>query len=206
MDGITLDRLEKENVVRANVPKAPYVPFSDQKFPTPSGKIEFYLESQFEFGEELPFYREPLEHSPPGGDGRSPLRLLTVKNKNMVQTQLPNVDWIQELAGEPCLDINPEDARAREINTGQLVRVSNDRGELRIRAKLTQMVPPGTVNIHHGPWPEHFIKGHYNELLQAIDDPNVFNPSLEIEMIVKDTKAAAHMVHYDVLVYVAPTQ
>ncbi|MBI4333385.1 MAG: molybdopterin-dependent oxidoreductase [Chloroflexi bacterium] len=200
--GITLDRLEREKVVRANVPLAAYVPFADKDFPTATGKIEFYVESQLEFGEELPFYREPLESAPPGSGSGSLLRLLTIKTKNLVQSQLANVDWMQGPDPAPYLVISPADAGARGIGSGEMVRVFNDRGDLRIKARVSSTVPAGTVNVYHGPWPEHFVKGHYNQLLHAIDDPNAINPALETDQIVKDTKAAAHMVHYDVLVRV----
>ncbi len=40
------------------------------------------------------------------------------------------------------LEIHPDDAKARQIDDGQPVRVFNDRGEIRLTAKLTDAVQP----------------------------------------------------------------
>lgn len=202
VQGITLDRLDKEKIVRANVPEGDYVPFADKFFPTPSGKIEIYLESLIEFNEELPSYEEPLESAATEMGALYPLRLLTIKRKTWVQTQLPNVDWMEEIEPEPWLAINPSDAHDRGMKEGDLVTVFNGRGELQVKARLTQMVPRGTVNIHNGWWPEQFAGGHYNNLMQAVDDVNIINPSLEIDTVVRDQKGASHLIHYDCLVQV----
>jgi len=42
MEGITLEKLRKYGFLRLNTPTQPHVAFSDLKFNTPSGKIEFY--------------------------------------------------------------------------------------------------------------------------------------------------------------------
>ncbi len=201
LQGITMDRLDKEKIVRARVPERPYVPFEDKRFPTPTGKIEFYVESQVPFGEALPFHREPLESTATRGS-RFPLRFLTIKTKLFVHSELPNVDWMRELDPGPWLAVNPVDAAKRKIADGDAVRVFNNRGELTVKAKLTRTVPPGTVNTYHGWWPDHYRQGHYNSLLQPIDDVESINRALEIPQVIKDTKAAAHMVHYDCLVEV----
>ncbi len=199
--GITLDRLDSEKIVRAGVPEKPYVPFEDRQFPTPTGRIELYVESQVPFGEGLPFYREPLETTVTPGQ-LFPLRFLTIKSKLFVHSQLPNVDWMRELDPAPWLAINPLDAAQRGISNGDSVTVYNGRGSVTLKAKITRMAPPGTVNADHGWWPDHYRQGHYNSLLHAIDDPAQINPALEIDQVVKDMKAASHMVHYDCLVEV----
>ena len=204
--GITAERLEKEKIVRAKVPFIPEIPFGDKRFPTPSGRIEFYQEKWLEFGEELPLHKEPLE-SPRTSPlaQRYPLSLLTIKSRITTQTILANIDWLEKLEKvEPkaILDINPQDAQKRGIKDGDMVAVFNDRGKVKLKAMLNQSVPPGTVNTYHGSWPEHFAEGHYNDLLYRVDDLTAINPSLEIEPIVSDSKAAANYNSYDCLVEV----
>ncbi|MCX5821745.1 MAG: molybdopterin-dependent oxidoreductase [Deltaproteobacteria bacterium] len=99
LDGITFERLEKEKIVRGNLPSPPEIPFACGIFPTPSGRIEFYNESLVEFGEELPFHRETLEsprRSPLAG--RYPLIFLSAKVRATMHSIMANVDWMQEVS------------------------------------------------------------------------------------------------------------
>ncbi|MBD0305062.1 MAG: NADH-quinone oxidoreductase subunit NuoG [Nitrospiraceae bacterium] len=50
-----------------------------------------------------------------------------------------------------CLSLNPDDAAALQIAEGDLVRVSNDRGEFTAPAKLLDRIPRGLIQF-----PEHF--------------------------------------------------
>jgi len=53
---------------------------------------------------------------------------------------------------EPGLWISPADAAARELADGAAIRIYNQRGELRARARVTNHVPAGTVWMRDG-WP-----------------------------------------------------
>ena len=44
------------------------------------------------------------------------------------------------------------DAEARGISDGDLVDIHNDRGRVRIPAKVTRRIIPGTVSITEGAW------------------------------------------------------
>lgn len=48
--------------------------------------------------------------------------------------------------------INPVDAEASGISHGDLVRIGNSRGDLRIHARITTEVKPGVL-IAEGLWP-----------------------------------------------------
>lgn len=204
--GITPKRLESEVVIRANVPTVPHISFEDKRFPTPSGRIEFYSESLAGFNEELPSHKEHME-SPIASPlaRRYSLSLFTIKRKTRTQS-ITACDWILELEPEARLDINPVDAAERGIEDGHIVEVFNDRGKARLKARLTGIVPPGAVNIDYGWLPEQFIAGHYSELFLRIDDPQQINPALDIEPIVSDSRAAGHTLHYDCLVEVKSAQ
>ena len=202
LEGISWDRLREEVAIRANVPDAPYTSFEDKKFPTPTGRIQFYDERLIPFGEELMSHKENLE-SPVASPlaGQYPLTLLTIKT-NLRTHSIKACDWILELQPEPLLDINPVDAAKRDIADGQIVEVFNDRGKAKVKARLNEVVPPGTVNMDHG-WPyDAYIDGHYNELLHRVDDPNQIKPSLDIEPIVHNPHSADHLNLFDCLVEV----
>ena len=203
MAGITLERLEKEKIVKGNVPAAPPVSFLDKKFPTPSGRIEFYQERLLQFGEELPIHKEPLESPRTSALARKyPLTFFSVKDRTFTHTQMANVDWMREIEPEPRLDINPLDAQRRGIKDAEMVLVFNDRGRVKLKARLTEAFPPGTVNVSHGWWPEQFAEGHYSDLAHRIDDLSIVNPSLDIEPVISDRVAAAHLIYWDCLVEV----
>jgi anaerobic dimethyl sulfoxide reductase subunit A len=48
--------------------------------------------------------------------------------------------------------INTIDAKDRGIEDGDLVDVYNDRGRIRIPAKVTERIMPGVVNVSEGAW------------------------------------------------------
>ena len=54
--------------------------------------------------------------------------------------------------GEPMLDLHPEDAARRGIADGDVVRVSNARGEVIARARIGDIVGPGVVALPSGWW------------------------------------------------------
>ncbi|MBI2854473.1 MAG: molybdopterin-dependent oxidoreductase [Chloroflexi bacterium] len=203
LDGITLERLNLEKLVHGNVPSQPPIPFKDKAFRTPSGKIEFYIESLADLGEELPLHKEPLESPRSSPLARLyPLSLLTVKPRNSTHTVLSNVDWLVQVEPRAYLDINPIDAQPRGIRDEDIVEVFNNRGRMKLRARLNQTVPPGTVNTSHGSTPEQFIEGHYNDLLYRVDDIDAIDRALEREPIVSDLMGGATYNSFDCLVEV----
>jgi anaerobic dimethyl sulfoxide reductase subunit A len=48
--------------------------------------------------------------------------------------------------------ISPFDAEKRGIADGDMVDVYNDRGRVRIPAKVTERIMPGVVNVSQGTW------------------------------------------------------
>ncbi|MHB8896709.1 MAG: formate dehydrogenase subunit alpha [Candidatus Geothermincolia bacterium] len=64
------------------------------------------------------------------------------------------------------VDVNPEDARAMGVEPRDLVKVSSRRGEVKIRARVTDMVPAGTLFI-----PFNFQECAANALTNPARDP-----------------------------------
>jgi anaerobic selenocysteine-containing dehydrogenase len=56
-----------------------------------------------------------------------------------------NVASLRSQAGEPSVELHPDDAAARGIRPGQWVRVFNGRGAFRARAVVGATVKPGVV-------------------------------------------------------------
>ncbi|MFW5731480.1 MAG: molybdopterin dinucleotide binding domain-containing protein, partial [Desulfonatronovibrionaceae bacterium] len=112
------------------------------EFKTPSGKYEFKSELCAENGHKaLPEFKE----------GRKPydkFRLLTPHTKFGLHSQFINLDWMEDFNPEPFCYLNPEPAKARGIKDGDTVKVFNKTGEVRIKVKLTGVVPPDVIMMY----------------------------------------------------------
>jgi len=64
---------------------------------------------------------------------------------------METIPWLRELRTQ-AVSISSEDARARNIIDGEVVRVFNDRGEITIPARVTERIMPGVVEVPHGAW------------------------------------------------------
>ncbi|MDP2661055.1 MAG: molybdopterin dinucleotide binding domain-containing protein [Dehalococcoidia bacterium] len=171
LEGITLEKLREEGAIRLNLPR-PLVPFAERAFPTPSGRVEFYLERLVEIKQELPIHLEPLE-GPASPQGRKyPLTFLTTHSRFSAQSQHFALPHVAALCPEPLLEINPIDALQRGIQDGDLVVVYNDRGECRVKARVTEAIKPGVLNVFQGWWPRDFPSGSQQSLTQAAVNPD----------------------------------
>jgi anaerobic selenocysteine-containing dehydrogenase len=135
----------------------PYRKYERNGFPTPSGKMEFASTILKEAGlDPLPTYREPKLSplSTPEVAETFPLILTTGARLPMYQhSRTFRLGWTRGLRRDASLDMNPRDADARGITAGNWVSLSTPRGSVKVRANLTEIVPPGVVNIYHA-WPE----------------------------------------------------
>jgi anaerobic selenocysteine-containing dehydrogenase len=157
--GITRAALEREHWMELRVPRSrvgnkvgedgsgegAYLPFATG-FATPSGKAELYSESLAKAGLDPVVVFTPPTESRHGGQARAyPLELLGRKHDNFLNTTFCNVAEMQKRERRHELQMNAVDARARGIAEGDTLRVYNGRGELRLRARVDDSVPPGVV-------------------------------------------------------------
>jgi molybdopterin-containing oxidoreductase family molybdopterin binding subunit len=175
--GLTWEQLTSE-AVHLNTDPMPYVPFYNKEFPTKSGKIEFYVEMLVPFGQELCEHQEPIEASPTNPLFKKyPLVFLSTHTRFRTHSQYVNLPWMKEInnGGQGFLEINPKDARARGIGDEDVVRIFNDRGQMKVRARLTESMKPGVVNCYQGGWDtiqvKHYLEGHPNNLTHQIAKP-----------------------------------
>jgi anaerobic dimethyl sulfoxide reductase subunit A len=81
-----------------------------------------------------------------------PLHLLTPHSRYRVHYLFWNHPWLKGDLYRHRVWINVADAKARGVREGDLVRIFNDRGEVRIPAYVTSRVMPGVVVIRQGAW------------------------------------------------------
>ncbi|KIX13693.1 molybdopterin-containing oxidoreductase family protein [Dethiosulfatarculus sandiegensis] len=133
-----------------------YYKYREKGFDTPSGKMEFYSEKMARSGlDPLPKYQEPRLSPLDSPEKESfPLILTTGFRLPMfIHSRTFRVPWLRALYPDPCVDINPEDARARGLGQGDWVKLATKRGAIKVRANLTEMLPPKVVSMYHA-WPE----------------------------------------------------
>lgn len=139
----------------------PLVNFSENinegvPFNTPSGKIEIFSKTLYDMNrpEDIPgspghIYcvegpEDPLKE-------KYPLQLIAYHTKRRCHSQNEENSLLKEL-DPTALWINPADASARGISDGDMVEVFNDRGIIRIPAKVTRRIAAGTVAVSEGGW------------------------------------------------------
>ena len=149
LKGITYERLAAEGWVPLNLPD-PWLPVARGKFPTKSGKCEFYSEDSKARGlDPLPAYVPAKEN----GGSAYPLQLLISKAaRSFLNSSYAGVEVTAKAEGAPRLKIHPDDARLRGIADGNRVRVFNARGAMLVRALVTIDVRAGVVAMPHGFW------------------------------------------------------
>jgi molybdopterin guanine dinucleotide-containing S/N-oxide reductase-like protein len=152
MEHITLEELEEKGHVALAFHREPetkpFQPFTSGPVPTPSGKIEFYSEALAAGGlDPLPAFVAPVESRWSEGAKRYPLEFLGRKNDNYMNSTFANLDGHRKMEARTNqkLEIHPLDAEARGISDGDLVRVFNDRGWIRLTAKINGDLPTGVV-------------------------------------------------------------
>jgi anaerobic selenocysteine-containing dehydrogenase len=133
---VNFDQLLRDGFAPLPVPDAP---FANGGFPTASGQCEF--ESGVHgVPDHVPNY-EVL-----GSDANYPLAMISPPARNFLNSTFVNVKSLRDMEGEPLLEISAEDANARGITHGSLVRVFNQRGSYRCKAHVSTRARPGVVN------------------------------------------------------------
>jgi biotin/methionine sulfoxide reductase len=125
---------------------------------TPSGRIEIFSEEIAGFGYEdcqgHPKWFEPGEWL--GGERARtyPLHLLTTQPETRLHGQIDmgRVSQESKIQGREPIRINSRDAAKRLIQSGDIVRVFNDRGSLLAGAIVTAALRPGVVQLATGAW------------------------------------------------------
>jgi anaerobic selenocysteine-containing dehydrogenase len=124
-----------------------HVPYTTGAFDTPSGKIELYSER----AESLGLPPVPVHDDLPGSP--YPLTLRQGRTLTHFHGFYDHGRALPSLAAadpEPELWLAPADAAARAVADGAPVRIHNERGDMRARARVTPRIPPGTVWMRDG--------------------------------------------------------
>lgn len=170
----TYEEWKKVGIVRRNA--GPSIPLEDfRKDPvanplsTPSGKIEIYsqrlenMAKKWTFGDfrprldgdelcPIPAHLVTWEGAEDAATNKKyPLQVIGHHFKARTHSSYGNVEWLKE-AHIQTVWMNPKDAEERGIKNDDLVFIYNERGTLRLPAKVTTRIVPGTISVPQGAW------------------------------------------------------
>ncbi|MTI16237.1 trimethylamine-N-oxide reductase TorA [Rhodobacteraceae bacterium RKSG542] len=203
------DQFWEEGIVRFPEGK-PWVRHADfRKDPelnalgTPSGFIEITSRRIEGYGYDdcgpYPKWFEKAErsHGGPGSD-KHPLWLQSCHPDQRLHSQMCESDEYREtyaVQGREPIYMSPEDAAARGIADGDVVRVFNDRGQLLAGARVSDNYPQGVVRIHEGAW-----YGPVDASIGALDtygDPNTLTMDVGTSQLAQATSANTCLVEME---------
>ena len=99
-------------------------------------------------------------YQPDPASAEYPLALISPASERTISSTLGELSRPDVL-----LDMHPDDAAARGIETGDQIRVFNALGEMHIKARLTHLVRPGLVSMPKGVWRRHTLNGYTTNAL-----------------------------------------
>jgi anaerobic selenocysteine-containing dehydrogenase len=182
-DAIDFDELLAKGFASLRVADAP---FAEGRFPTPSGKCEFFSARLAAMGMDgLPDHLPNYEAA--GSSTQFPLAMISPPARNFLNSTFVNVQSLRDIEGEPLLEMHPRDAEARGLASGSVVRVYNQRGDYRCRMEVSRRARPGVVNGMGIWWRKLGLDGHnVNQLTsQRLTDlgraPTFYDCLVEVE-------------------------
>ncbi len=148
--------------------------YADGRFPTPSGRARFV----------------PVDHKPSAEltDAERPISLLSGRLLEQWHgmSRTGTVPRLFNGESEPLLKMNACDLRHRQLEPGDLARVSNGRGQIIVRVDADEGMPRGRawLPMH---WGTQFMNGYgANALTPAATDPYSFQPELKHAAVAVD--------------------
>lgn len=135
---------------------------------TPSGKIEIYSETLANLNDTWELEKDEkifaLPEFDPGFQGYGsvtdeyPLYCSGFHHKSRTHSSFGFIEELQQAARQQVW-INPADATPRHIENGDLCSVKSPAGEIRIEARVTNRIIPGTIGIPQGAWHDADMNG-----------------------------------------------
>jgi biotin/methionine sulfoxide reductase len=145
---------------------------------TPSGRIEIFSERIASFGYDdcpgHPVWQEPVEWLGAPAAARHPLHLISSQPHTKLHSQYDHgaVSLANKVHGREPIAMHPDDAAARGLKAGDVVRVFNDRGACLGGLRLETGLRRGVVEMATGAWYDPLEPGRIGTL-DKHGNPNV---------------------------------
>lgn len=171
-NGFTYDDYKEKRFI---VKFADQMPVDENATPVVGPRNAFYIENpgSVDFNEpdidreieSRPYWEPPFETLIDNPDAeRFPLNAFSIHEMYHAQSIMMEIPWLDELRGEPTIEIHPQAAESRGIKTGDLIKAYNDRGFVVCRALVTQGIRPDCILLPHGWQTDDFVAGHLTDL------------------------------------------
>ncbi|MBI4689283.1 MAG: molybdopterin-dependent oxidoreductase [Nitrospirae bacterium] len=151
--GITFDELSKKGYY---CPPVKYRKYEEKGFRTPSRKVELFSSVLKRMGyDPLPTFKEPPESpvSNPELSKKFPYVLITgSRRREFFHSEHRQIPTLRKYRPDPCAEIHPSVAEKIGLSDSDWVIVSSQRGEIRMKARLTEKIHPAVISIDHGWW------------------------------------------------------
>lgn len=137
-------------------------------------------------------------HGGPGSQ-RWPLHLQSVHPDFRLHSQLCESETLRQqyaVGGKEPVFINPQDASARGIRNGDIVRVFNARGQVLAGAVVSDRYAPGVARIHEGARYDPDKGGDLNALCKY-GNPNVLTLDIGTSQLAQATSAHTTLVEIE---------
>ena len=150
---------------------------------TPSGKVELFSETIASFGYDdcpgHPVWIEPREWLGAKAAADYPLHLLSFQPATRLHGQLDpgRVAAADKIEGREPVNMNPDDAAARGLRDGDIVRIFNARGACLGGVRLKPGMLPGVVAMATGAWYDPATPGDPDALC-VHGNPNVLTADI----------------------------
>jgi len=146
--------------------------FTDHKFYTPNKRAQIFAVND--------------ENTSEATDSDFPLVLTTgrIRDQWHTMTKTGRVAKLNQHTPQPFLQIHPQDAKDRNISEGQLVIIKSRRGEVRVKAQLSEDVKAGLCFL-----PMHWGKilgsnlNRANNLTNSLVDPRSKEPDFKFSAV-----------------------
>lgn len=150
--GLSVEQLRKHPQGLYASPLA-YEKYRTAGFRTPSGKVEIFSERLRSAGYDPVPYMKGFPEDPVSFSERKdeyPFLGISGERRNCyTHTQFFRIESLRKLEPEPTVEIHPEDATLIGIGSGDYVMVKTPKGEIRMKVRVSDVVPRKVVRI---PW------------------------------------------------------
>jgi anaerobic selenocysteine-containing dehydrogenase len=151
--GLTFEQFKKKGFLKGEMK---YFKYREKGFSTPTRKVELYSTIMEKWGvDPLPKYTELAESpvSRPDLVHQYPFILNAgLRTPTFFHSANRNIPWLREIRPDPIVEIHPDTARAKGIESGDWIWIESARGRVKQRVKLNDGIDPRVVVAEHGWW------------------------------------------------------
>jgi anaerobic selenocysteine-containing dehydrogenase len=136
-------------------------------FATPSGKVELFSARLAEAGHPPVPFQDGRDDNPISfAEANSEDTLIGMSGERTnpyTHTQFHTIPSLLAQEGEGYVDVHPDDARTRDIADGQTLKITTPRGQVRMKARISGAVHPGSIRVGWG-WGDSDPEANVNNL------------------------------------------